>query len=649
MATPLDILLVEDSEDDAILLLDGLQTAGFEPKWRRVETETDYCASLDKHLDIILSDFNLPSFSVQRALELLQKRELAVPFVIVSGTIGEERAVECLKAGATDYVLKDRLHRLGPVVQRALREAKDHAEHKRAELELRWKTAFFEAQIDCAIDGILVVDSQGKKILQNRRLTELWQIPPHIAQDVDHSSQIRFIADRTKNPRQFSEKVARLYANPEEISRDEIELVDGTILDRYSAPVLGKDGKYYGRIWTYRDLTPQRRLEEQFRQAQKMESIGQLAGGVAHDFNNLLAIIRASTELVLMNDGRSENEARLTAENREYLNQTISASDRAANLIRQLLAFSRKQVMQVRNLDLNQVVGNLAKMLKRVLGEDVSLNAEFGSSISQVRADVGMMEQILMNLAVNARDAMPKGGKLIIETSDEIIGPEYAQLNSQAIAGDFVCLAVSDTGCGIPKENLQRIFEPFFTTKETGKGTGLGLATVYGIVQQHHGWINVYSEVNQGTTFRIYLPALREKNRQQVDALPDEKVRGGTETILLVEDETSVRKLTRNILERFGYTVVEADSGTAALAIWRERKDGIALVLTDMVMPGGLSGLELARVLTSDKPSLRVIYTSGYSADIMGKNFDLRDGINFLQKPYVIPKLAGSIRNALDQ
>jgi signal transduction histidine kinase len=515
MMTPLNVLTIEDSADDTLLIMNELQTAGFEPTWIRVENEPDYCTCLEAQPDIIFSDFTLPQFSTPRALELLQKSSLEIPFIIVSGTIGEERAVECLKTGATDYVLKDRLQRLGPVVRRAFREVRSREDH--------------------------------------------------------------------------------------------------------------------------------RRLEEQLRQMQKMESIGQLAGGVAHDFNNLLTIIRGSTELLLM-DGE-----RLNAEDREHLKQVISASERSADLVRQLLTFSRKQAMQLRRINLNEVANNLVKMLKRVIGEDVLLSVNLASNLSAIRADVGMMEQVLMNLAINARDAMPQGGELTITTANESIGPTYVQSHPQATIGEFICLTVTDTGCGIPREHLSRIFEPFFTTKDIGQGTGLGLATVYGIVQQHHGWITVYSELVKGTTFHIHLPALAHGSEESPPPGSDKSMWGGSETILLVEDETSIRGLAHNILLRLGYRVIEAESGVTALDIWRKRRNQIDLILTDIVMPGGVSGLDLAKALRAEHPSLRVIYTSGYSADIMGKNFELREGINFLQKPYPPHKLAQTVRAALNR
>ena len=508
MGIPLNVLIVEDSADDAELLLAELQEAGFAPAWKRVETEATYRASLSDRIDLIFSDFSLPQFSTVRALEMLQKSNFDIPFVVVSGTMGEERAVDILKAGATDYVLKSHLARLGPVVRRALRESAERAER--------------------------------------------------------------------------------------------------------------------------------RKLQEQFLQAQKMESIGQLAGGVAHDFNNILTVIQGHASMLRL-------KTSLPDEVRGSINQILLAAERATTLTRQLLTFSRKQATQSRVLDLNEVVANMTKMLKHILRADVSLNVNYGSQSFLVRADCGMMEQVLMNLAINARDAMPRGGKLIISTSDECIGPEYVQLNPQGSVGDFVCLAVTDTGEGIPPENLARIFEPFFTTKPVGQGT------VYGIIRQHNGWLTVYSELGKGTVFRIYLPAAKEREDKKMERTVVQDVRGGNETILLIEDEAPLRALDRSILEGYGYEVIEADCAGAAMKQWRENQSRISLVLTDIVIPGGAAGPDLAKKFQAEKPTLRIIFSSGYSVDVVEKDFELREGVNFLQKPYSPHKLAQAVREVLEQ
>jgi two-component system cell cycle sensor histidine kinase/response regulator CckA len=518
---------------------------------------------------------------------------------------------------------------------------RDITERKRVEEDLRWKTAFLEAQVDSALDGMLVVDNQGKQILQNQRMSELWKIPPHIAENKDDAMQVQFVSSQTKNPQQFADKVAYLYSHPDEISRDEIELVDGTFLDRYSSPVRDKAGKHYGRIWTFRDITEQRKMEGQFRQSQKMEAIGQLAGGVAHDFNNILAVIQLQADL-LKADGN------LSPAQLEFADEIGTSAQRAAALTRQLLLFSRKETLQLRDLDLNQSINNMTKMLRRILGEDIQMQFKFAIRTLFIHADAGMMDQILMNLAVNSRDAMPKGGRLVIETSAVDFDESVRHQSTQARPGSFVCLSVSDTGCGIAPEILPRIFEPFFTTKDVGKGTGLGLATIFGIVQQHQGWINVYSEGGHGTAFRIYLPRLAKKPGQNPEQPTLTSMRGGNETILLVEDDASLRASVRKTLSQLGYRVLEAVNGIEALEVWNQHRDEIHLLLTDLVMPGGMTGKDLAARLLEKNPKLRVIYASGYSAQVAGKDLPLEEGVNFLTKPFQAQKLAQTLRNCLD-
>jgi len=397
-------------------------------------------------------------------------------------------------------------------------------------------------------------------------------------------------------------------------------------------------------------------VEEQFRQSQKMEGIGQLASGVAHDFNNILGIIQLQSDLLKAEGGLSPAQS-------EFAEEISASTQRAAALTRQLLLFSRKEKLLLRELNLNESIGDMTKMLRRLLGEDIQLQFKFAMQPLFVNADAGMMDQVLMNLAVNARDAMSKGGKLIIETSAAEFDEAATSHSAQIRLGKFVCLSVSDTGCGIPRENLQKIFEPFFTTKEVGKGTGLGLATVFGIAQQHNGWVNVYSEVGQGTTLRIYLPRLARTSDQKFVAPMTEKARGGGETILLVEDEPRLRASVKNILSRLGYNVLEAANGIEALEIWKnhrnevrlaqkvwnQQRDGIHLLLTDMVMPGGMTGKELGERLMKENPKLKVIYASGYSAEVAGKDFPLEEGVNFLTKPFQAQKLAQAIRSCLDK
>ena len=472
-------------------------------------------------------------------------------------------------------------------------------------------------------------------------MNELWNIPVEISATPDDSAQIQFVTSRTKHPRQFEERVAYLYAHPDEISRDEIELDDDTVLERYSSAVRDKAGKHYGRIWTFRDLTERRKMEAQIRQSQKMDAIGQLAGGVAHDFNNILAVIQIQSDLL-------KGSGNLSPAQNEFAEEISAAAQRAAALTRQLLLFSRKEALEPRDLDLNQSINGTTKMLRRILGEDIQVQFRFSMEPLFIHADPSMMDQVLMNLVVNSRDAMPAGGRLVIETAVvEFTEASSSQL-PQSRPGSFVCLSVSDTGCGIPQKDMPKIFEPFFTTKDVGKGTGLGLATVFGIVQQHEGWVNVYSEVGHGTTFRIYLPRLTDLPIVAPEPYVPEVIRGGQETILLVEDDTFLHSSVQKILSELGYHVLEAFNGVEALKIWEQQGEAIQLLLTDLIMPGGMTGKSLAEKMLGKNPKLKVIYVSGYSAAIASKDFQLAEGVNYLTKPFASRRLAQFVRERLD-
>ncbi|CAN5163734.1 hypothetical protein BH11MYX1_BH11MYX1_40680 [soil metagenome] len=376
------------------------------------------------------------------------------------------------------------------------------------------------------------------------------------------------------------------------------------------------------------DITERLQLEEQLRQSQKMDAIGHLAGGIAHDFNNLLTVIYGNT-VVLQRKGASE-----------ALDSIAQATDRASTLVRQLLAFSRRQVLQIRDLELNSTVVALVKMLARVVREDVEVQLDLATTEVWIRADAGMLDQVLMNLVVNARDAMPQGGKLVLSTSIEWVAEDQVP---DLAAGPYSSLRVRDTGIGIPNENLAHIFDPFFTTKELGKGTGLGLATTFGIVKQHGGAIAVESEAGRGTTFTVYLPASRESALQALPP-PEAMPRGGPESILVVEDEAPVRKLVQQVLELHGYRVEVV--GTGAEALLRGRS--FDLVLTDMIMPGGISGRDLATRLRASQPELKFVYMSGYTRELAEHTHELREGTNFLQKPFGPTQLLSCVRTCLD-
>ncbi|MGZ3482648.1 MAG: ATP-binding protein, partial [Gemmatimonadaceae bacterium] len=392
-------------------------------------------------------------------------------------------------------------------------------------------------------------------------------------------------------------------------------------------------------VGSWVEVTARVRLEEQLRQAQKMEAVGRLAGGVAHDFNNLLTVILSYTDMLI--EGVAPKDPRA-----EDLDQIRKAAVAAAALTRQLLTFSRQQVIEPRLLDLNEVVSGSVKMLERLIGEDVELKTALVSEPLTLMIDPGQLEQVIMNLAVNARDAMPTGGKLTLETTSVTMDAEYVRDHWPAHVGRFAMLAVSDTGCGMDEATRSRIFEPFFTTKGVGKGTGLGLATVYGIVKQSNGFVWVYSEPEHGSTFKIYLPLVEEPAEPFAGKIEQTAPTGGTETILLAEDAAAVRVAVRQILERLGYTVIEAPNGAVALSA-AEHTSTVDLLLTDVVMPE-MSGRELAERFTQIRPNTQVLFMSGYTDDAVIRHGVLRPGTAYIQKPFSAESLASKIREVLD-
>jgi signal transduction histidine kinase len=512
--TTIRVLLLEDRATDAELVLRELKRAGFEPRAERVDSEPAFLAKLDASIDIILADYDLPQFTGLAALKKVQASGLDIPFIIISGSLGDELVAQCIKQGVTDYLIKDRLERLGLAVSHALEEKRLRAEHAL--------------------------------------------------------------------------------------------------------------------------------VEEQLRQAQKMEAIGQLAGGIAHDFNNVLTVINGWSGMLLDDPTASDLM-------REAAKQIYTAGQRASSLTRQLLYFSRKRPIEQVNIDLNRTIEEIGTMLRRLIGENIDLKLELAPHMPPVFADASMMEQVLVNLSVNARDAMPQGGRLSIQTKLVEITAQDLRGRSEAQQGRFVRLQVVDTGCGIARENLPRIFEPFFTTKEVGKGTGLGLATVFGIIKQHHGWLEVQSEIGVGTTIAVFLPLAASNSAPlKPPAMTSKTPTGGRETILLVEDEASVREFAVAVLQPLGYRVLQARSGRDALEVWKWHSSRIQLLLTDMVMPDEITGPQLAERLVAEKPELTVIFTSGYSQDTAGRVFPLSTVTRFVNKPYSPRELSSAVRDALD-
>jgi PAS domain S-box-containing protein len=502
--------------------------------------------------------------------------------------------------------------------QRALLVSRDTGDRKRAEKEIRKLAAFprFNPNpvLEFAEDGSLTYFNDAALAMAR----SLRKNHPQSILPLNTSTVVKMCLATGQN---------RLHLNTN---------VSGRILSWSFFPVMANRVVHcYAE-----DITERLNLEAQLRQGQKMESVGQLAAGVAHDFNNILTIIQGHAGLLNSDPG-------LTAALGESARQIAMAAERAANLTRQLLMFSRKQIMQPHLVNLNEVIGNLSKMLRALIGEHVELHRHSADDLPPIYGDPGMIEQILVNLAVNARDAMPRGGSLTVRTHVTEIDAAYAANHADARSGHHVCLTMKDTGHGMDAATLGHIFEPFFTTKEIGKGTGLGLATVYGIVKQHQGWIEVESVVGQGTTFRVYFPICARQEGASSGTKPKD-VPGGDETILVVEDEAALRELVQEILEKKGYRVLDAATGVQALQVWNQHKAEIDLLLTDMMMPEGLSGRELAERVLQERSDLKVVYSSGYSLEAISPGFAIEEGVHFLQKPYDPETLARTIRQCLN-
>ncbi len=518
---------------------------------------------------------------------------------------GKVKGVFTLYSGKTGFFNEEEmilLDELAMDIGFALEVSEGEAKRRQAEQELRWRTAFFEAQVHSAIDGILVVDSAGSKLLQNRRMNELWQIPPPIADDSDDSKQVQFVLGRVREPQAFAEKIAHLNAHPDESSTDVIELLDGTTLERHSAPVRGSDGRYYGRVWTFHDITERKKLEQQFLRAQRMESIGTLASGVAHDLNNILTPIMMSMAVLRM--GIAEDK-------RASLFDTIEASAaRGAQIVKQVLTFGRGLDGEKHPLQIELLLTEMEQLIRSTFPKDIMVESVIEPCLWLVLGDATQIHQVLLNLCVNARDAMPNGGTLRQSATNLDIDLSYASMMPEITPGRYVLLQVSDTGSGIPPEIVERIFDPFFTTKGVGKGTGLGLSTVHGIVKSHGGLLKVDSQSGIGTTFQIYLPAAPDQEVvADIDSLAPPTT-GHGELVLVVDDEPAISNAARSVLEANGYRVLLASDGAEALSVLSQNMHDVAVVLTDVMMPV-MNGMLLLRTLRKMNLNVPVIGSTG--------------------------------------
>ena len=639
----LRILHLEDSQQDCVLVEDAVAAAGLTSVFTRATTGAEFARALASgNYDLILSDYSLPGYDGASALVLARELQPDIPLILVSGTIGEERAVEILRDGATDFVLKTRLARLGPAIRRALQQTRDRLGRQQAERALRESEERLREMAENIREVFWSASADGRQILfVSPAYAQIWGRP--LAEL--HARPESWLEPVWAEDRPGLVRLRELLAQGIPYSLEyRIKQPDGTSrwIEERGYPVRSPLGEVERMVGVAHDVTERKHLEEQLQQAQKMESIGQLAGGIAHDFSNMLTVINGYSNLLLDNQTLPPNVV-------ESLKHIFVAGGRAANLTRQLLIFSRKSYPHNQSLDLNEVVDNVTSMLRRMIGENIRLDVDLARPLPRIMADTGMLEQIMMNLAVNARDAMSKGGSLVLSTgSREVAATDYAQ-NSEAKPGAYVVLGVRDTGCGIPAEILPRIFEPFFTTKEEGKGTGLGLATVFGIARQHQGWVEVESEVGTGTLFQVLFPVATEaESARTTPSFEHHMLTGGKETILLVEDDESVRAFARTVLEMHGYKVLEAGTGVEALDAWKWHREKISLLLTDLVMPDEITGHELADRLQAEKPGLRVLFSSGYNPAQARDVIKSKTEFCFLQKPYQPKTLARIVREVLD-
>ncbi len=671
-------LVVDDSPVDAELVVREMERQGFALEWRRVASAEALTAALSgESWDVVLCDYAMPGFGGLEALALVRDSGLDLPFLLISGTVGEDVAVEAMRAGAHDYLLKDRLTRLGAAVERELHEAEERRERRRAQdaeraaqAETRRLLAEAEASrrallsavedlqaavaarrlqtsaLEAAANAIVITDREGDIVWANPAFTALtgYELEEATGQNP------RVLVRSGLTPQEDYAALWRSILDGE-VWRGELvnRRKDGTLYpeEQTITPVRDDSGAITHFIAVKQDVSERREaearrisLEAQLRQAQKMESVGRLAGGVAHDFNNALGVVLGHADLALKLVPAGSPLAR-------HLEAIREAGRRSANLTRQLLGFARQQPVEPRQLDVNDRIEGMLRLLRQLIGEDVRLGWQPGAGLWSVRADPGQIDQLVSNLVVNARDAITGVGEIVVATSNLEADAAFVDRRPGLVPGRYVCLSVKDDGSGIAPELIDRIFEPFFTTKPTGHGTGLGLATVYGIAKQNGGYIGVESEPGRGSTFTVFLPVAIGEREADAPAPTAGAVRGGSETLLVVEDEPAMLEVTRDVLADLGYRVLATASPGEALSIAATEGDRVDLLVTDLVMPE-MNGRELAALLQARHPRLRCLFVSGYTADIVAQRGIVEPGVHLLSKPFTASELAERVRKLLD-
>ena len=635
---PLRALILEDSPDDLELLLLHLRHSGFNVTHTQVEKKEQFRDAVSNaDFDVVFADYHLPDWTGIEAIRELRNVGKDIPFLLVTGTLGEEAAVECIKQGANDYILKEHLSRLPDAVNRALSEKALRDQRSKAEEALRISEARNRDLIENSVYGIFRMSSEGEFLDANPALLRiLGCIGP------EELKQRNLGRDVFRFPEQYAQFIA-VCRERGQVHGAEVEwrrCDGGLVTVRLHIRQLSVGTRSHELEVIAEDVTEFRALERQLQQAQKFEAIGQLAGGVAHDFNNVVGAILGWAELGF-------DQTRTQPQIAERFRRIREQAERAAALTRELLAFARRQVLQPRAVDLNEVSSGLVTFLDKVIGKHIEFKF-LNARLDPVKADPTQIEQVLMNLCLNARDAMPDGGRMVIETEMVELDEAYCRFYPYVKPGRYAVLSVSDTGTGMDAATRERIFEPFFTTKERGKGTGMGLATVYGIVKQHGGFIHVYSELGHGSLFRVYLPSMHgavTEGRPEKAPAPAHAEMRGTETILIADDHESIREMARQALLALGYRVLSACDGEEALRLCEHETPALAIL--DVVMPK-LGGAATAAKLAAGFPGLPVLFTSGYSTDRANLPTTEANG-HYLQKPYSPTTLGRVVREILNE
>ena len=637
------ILVVDDEERIRKSLSGLLQDNGYEAVTAVSGLECLQIMSA-QDFDLVILDIVMPEMSGIEVLQWIKEKYKDTEVIIITGYADKEKAIAAFRLGAYDFIEKPFESR---EILNTITHCLNHLE-LRKEVERKNKELAFEKErllvtLFSIGDGVIATDTEGKILLINKVAEELTGWTQEEAIGKPHSEVFRIINEKTRKiPEGPVTRVIRtglivgLANNTMLIARNGTE----RIIADSGAPIKDKYGNIIGVVLVFRDVTARRKMEEGLLKSSKLESVGILAGGIAHEFNNLLTTIIGYGKLL---DEEMSKDDLL----RHNVDMILTSSERAVNLIKGLLAFSREQIITIRSVRLNGIIKDVEKLLLMVIGEDIELRTTLSEENIVVMADPGQIEQVLVNLATNSRDVMPDGGYLTITTELVELDEEFLKTIKYKKPGRYALISVADTGAGMDEKTAGRIFEPFFTTKEVGRGTGLGLSIVYGIIEQHNGYINVDSKIGEGTTFKIYLPVIKsdveEKNPSAI-TIP----KGGTEAILLAEDDEEVRKLTKTVLDGFGYKVIEAVDGEDAIKKFMEDKDKIQLLILDVVMPKK-NGKEAYDEIKKTKPNIKALFTSGYAKDIIHRKGFLEEGFSFISKPVSPRELLRKVREVLDK